>query len=137
MLWKRASRQITPCPSGLVRLAASDVRPASQTLAQAFQDDPLFVFLIPNPEGRRYILKIYFGALIRQAVFYREAYATSKDFEGVIALLPPRVPEVSYVGLICSGVFWAALSKPLLGRIRSSRRTAANPIAPDRPREAP
>jgi ribosomal protein S18 acetylase RimI-like enzyme len=100
---------VAPRVEGVVRLSMSDIEPASRTLAEAFQDDPLMVYLLPDAEQRRAFLPLSFAALVRNAIGRGEVYATSKDCEGVVALLPPGAREVALMGLIRSGALAAAL----------------------------
>jgi ribosomal protein S18 acetylase RimI-like enzyme len=90
----------------LVRLTASHLGPASETLARAFQEDPLAAHLIPSPTRRRRLLPRCFRCAVRYGVRYGEAYATSPDFEGVAVWLPPEAAEVSIRRMLRVGVFW-------------------------------
>ncbi|MFX0002797.1 MAG: GNAT family N-acetyltransferase [Candidatus Hodarchaeota archaeon] len=65
------------------RLREDQVEIASKVLAQAFQDDPLFVYLYPDPIKRKIGSVIHCEFLILTGILYMEGYITSNDIEGI------------------------------------------------------
>ncbi len=72
----------------LTRLTLADAPQAAAMFARAFRDDPLLVFLIPPMPEREAKLPIVYRFLVRHAILYGEAYATSPALEGVALWLP-------------------------------------------------
>ncbi len=54
----------------------ADVTALATTLARAFDDDPLTVWLFPNTESRRRKLPTFFRSLLRTSLPYGEIYTT-------------------------------------------------------------
>jgi ribosomal protein S18 acetylase RimI-like enzyme len=71
-----------------VRLTETRVKPAAETLARAFQDDPPSVYFFPDVSERKKKLPYVFRALIRYSLLHGEVYATSPNLEGVAVWLP-------------------------------------------------
>jgi len=89
----------------LVRLKKSQVKPASEVFARAFQDDPFFVCLLPDTSQRKKVLPYIFELGIRYGVSYGEVYATSSSLEGVAVWFPPEITSMSLWGMIrCGGL---------------------------------
>jgi GNAT superfamily N-acetyltransferase len=78
--------------SKLVRITEAQTQPAAQTLARAFYDYPLFVYLFPDQNERRNELPLLFESQVRYGVLHGEVYATSSNLEGVAVWLPPGFP---------------------------------------------
>ncbi|TRO46654.1 GNAT family N-acetyltransferase [Candidatus Bathyarchaeota archaeon] len=78
----------------LVRLTKLQSKPAGETLARAFQDDSLFVYLIPDVVERKTLLPILFEIMVRYGIRYGEVYATSPLMEGVACWLSPGKTEM-------------------------------------------
>jgi len=66
----------------LVRLTKSQIKPAAEMVARAFQDDPLFAYFISDALERKNKLHHLFERLIRYGVLYGEVYAISPNLEG-------------------------------------------------------
>jgi len=99
--------------SNLVRLQKSQIKPAAEMLARAFQDDPLFIYFFPNTSERRNKSHHFLQLLVRYGVLYGEAYATSPNLEGVTVWLPSEKADMSFLRMMRSG----ALSMlPRIGR---------------------
>ena len=79
----------------LVRLKKSQSKPAGKTLARAFQDDSLFVYLIPDAIRRKTLLPTLLEIMARYASIYGEVYATSPLMEGVACWFPPGKTEMT------------------------------------------
>jgi GNAT superfamily N-acetyltransferase len=78
----------------LLRLDKSHIKPATRVLARAFQDYPLFVYLIPDDSERKNKLPYFLETFVCYGVFYGEVYATSPNLEGVAVWWPPQ-PAIS------------------------------------------
>jgi GNAT superfamily N-acetyltransferase len=74
--------------SGLVRLEKSQLKPAAEMMARAFQDNPLSVYFFPDVSERKNKLPYIFQFMISYGLLYGEAYATSPNLEGVAVWLP-------------------------------------------------
>ena len=89
----------------VVRLKESQVKPASEVFARAFQDDPFFVYLLPDTSQRKNVLPYIFELNIRYGVSYGEVYAISSSLEGVAMWFPPETADMSLWGIIrCGGL---------------------------------
>jgi ribosomal protein S18 acetylase RimI-like enzyme len=65
----------------LQRLRENQVETASEILANAFQDDPLFVHLYPDPVKRKTGSFNHCKFLILNGILYMDVYITSDDIE--------------------------------------------------------
>jgi len=106
--------------NSLVWLKKSQVKPASEVLARAFHDYPVFVHFIPDASRRRNRLHYLFRYLIRFGVLYGEVYATSPNLEGVAVWLPSEKTGPTAWRMIRSGSLallfqfgWEAISRQL------------------------
>ena len=79
----------------LVRLTKFQSKQAGETLARAFQDDSLFVYLIPDAVQRKTLLPPLFEIMVRYGILYGEVYATSSLIEGVACWFPPGKTEMT------------------------------------------
>lgn len=70
-------------PCNLVHLTKTEIKPASELLARAFHNYPLFANFIPAVSERSLLLPYLFQFLIRYSVLYGEVYATSPRLEGI------------------------------------------------------
>jgi len=89
--------------NNLLRLGKSQIKPAAEVLAKAFQDDPLFTYFIPDASVRKNKLPQAFRMMVRYGVLYGEVYATSPNFEGVAVWLPADKVRVTLWRGIRSG----------------------------------
>jgi len=106
--------------SSLVRLEKSQIKPAAEVLARAFQDYPIFVHFITDTSRRRNRLHYLFRYLVRFGVLYGEVYATSLNLEGVAVWLPSPEADLPAWRMIRSGSLallfqfgWEAISRQL------------------------
>lgn len=76
------------------RLTKFQTEQAGKTLARAFQEDELFIHLIPDAVKRATLLPILFEIMARYGVLYGEVYATSPLLEGVACWFPPGKGEI-------------------------------------------
>jgi len=77
--------------SGGLRLAtAADVERLRTVLADAFYEDPMLSWLMPNDRTRRAQLRRYFGIELRHYTLARGRVWTTDDLAGTALTLPPR-----------------------------------------------
>jgi ribosomal protein S18 acetylase RimI-like enzyme len=79
----------------LVRLTKSDLARGIEVLIDAFWDDPLNLYFIPEGENRRKMFTEYLQFRLRFAIKYGEVYSTSSDFEGIAAWFPPGMSDMT------------------------------------------
>jgi len=71
----------------LYRLTEDQVKLAGKILSEAFYDDPISVYLIPDVSERKAKLKYVYEYVIRYDILYGEVYATSPNLEGIAGWL--------------------------------------------------
>ena len=71
-----------------VCLTKTEIKPAAEALARAFQNYPLFANFIPEASKRNLLLPDLFQFLIRCGVLHGEVYATSPRLEGIAVCFP-------------------------------------------------
>lgn len=85
----------------------------SQTLAEAFLEDPIFSWLMPDERRREARLRRFFAVEIRRLVLPRGAAWTSGDLMGAALALPPRAWSTPpHVALLQSRCFGMRLHRP-------------------------
>ncbi|MFC2013661.1 GNAT family N-acetyltransferase [Chloroflexota bacterium] len=102
-----------PNLSSLIRLQKSQIKPAAEVLARAFQDYPLMAYFIPDASERKYKSLYLFQPMIRYGVLYGEVYAISPKLEGVAVWLPSEKTDMSFWRTVRSGGF---LMIPRIGK---------------------
>ena len=88
-----AAREAAPVPQiggGLRRATAVDIQRLRTMLAEAFFDDPVLGWLMPNDRTRRAQLRRYFGIELRHYTLPRGCVWTTDDLAGAALSLPPR-----------------------------------------------
>jgi ribosomal protein S18 acetylase RimI-like enzyme len=75
---------------GLRRATAADVPILRTVLAEAFFEDPVLSWLMPNDRTRRAQLRRYFGIELRHYTLPRGFAWTTDDLAGAALSLPPR-----------------------------------------------
>lgn len=76
---------------------------ASDVLANAFQDDPFYRFVIPDDNRRSKNLRWLMGKVVDYSMLYGEAH-TTPGVEGVICWLPPGETELRMGRIIRVGL---------------------------------
>src|SRR5437016_1223352 len=71
-----------------IRLPAHHLDQASEVMAQAFQNDPMLQYLVPDDARRTRLLPSFFGTVVRYCLCYGEVYTTD-TLDGVACWLPP------------------------------------------------
>ena len=82
--------------NNLVRVKKSNIKPAAEVLAKAYQDEPLYAYFIPDASERRNRLPYFLEFTLRHAVLYGEVYASSPKLEGIAGWLPCVKAKMSY-----------------------------------------
>ena len=65
-------------------------------LASAFEDFPLFTFLLPEKRNRLEKLKVIFEGYVKHGLRYGQVYATSQKYEAVAVLYNYQEINTSY-----------------------------------------
>ena len=73
----------------LYKITSDDVKKACVMAGNAFQDDPVMVFVYPDEEERKQKAQYGFYALYNYGIKHGLAYATSENLEGITLWLPP------------------------------------------------
>jgi ribosomal protein S18 acetylase RimI-like enzyme len=87
-----------PADLGMRPATAEDVERLKTVLAEAFYDDPVFGWLMPEDDKRRARLRRYFGVDLRHYSLPRGRVWTTGDLVGAALTLPPgkwRVPPLA------------------------------------------
>ncbi|MCY6371312.1 GNAT family N-acetyltransferase [Clostridium ganghwense] len=71
-------------------LTKAHIKPAVETLTKAFENDPVYSYLIPDEEERKRILPHLFQFRMCYGITYGEAYAISPDVEGLAVWIPHK-----------------------------------------------
>ena len=95
----------TTDPEGLFRLEKQHIARATDVLARAFAEEPLFAHVIPNPVERARRLPYFMQFEIRHAILYGEAYAPSPQLEAIAGWLPSHTGMPSFTAMLRSGIF--------------------------------
>lgn len=104
--------ELAPADPSLRHATAQDVPSLSRMLAEAFFEDPMFGWLMPNDAKRRARLRRYFGVDLRHLALARGRVWTSDDLSGAALSLPPgkwRVPPL--VTLLQGGAFGVRVTR--------------------------
>lgn len=89
-------------------MVSEDLDWGGELLGQAFVDDPLFQYVIPN-DGRRSVLVPWFlKTSLAYAFLYGEAYATEAK-DGLVYILPPGENGLKFFGMLRTGMLSAPL----------------------------
>jgi ribosomal protein S18 acetylase RimI-like enzyme len=89
--------------NSVVRLSAEHMGSAAHTLALAFQNDPLYTYVIPEAKKREKELQWLMQKVVLYTMLYGEVYTTAK-FEGVICWLPPGDTELKFTRIVRTGL---------------------------------
>ena len=76
-------------------LAENQVNAAGAVLARAFHDDPLSIYMLPDPIERARALPSHFTAFLRLGLLFGEVYSTPLEPEGAAIWLPPHGWEMT------------------------------------------
>ena len=87
---ERDAPAVAPAGGGLRIATAADVERLRTVLADAFFEDPMLSWLMPNDRTRRAQLRRYFGIELRHYTLARGRVWTTADLTGTALTLPPR-----------------------------------------------
>ena len=87
----------------VLEVTKSQKNKASDVLANAFQDDPFYRFVIPDDNRRERKLRWLMGKVVDYSILYGKAY-TTPGVEGVICWLPPGGTELRMGRIIRVGL---------------------------------
>jgi GNAT superfamily N-acetyltransferase len=79
----------TPTDSGLRHATVEDIQPLKTVMAEAFFDDPVLSWLMPDDGRRLGRLRRYFGIELRHLALARGRVWTTSDLGGAALTLPP------------------------------------------------
>lgn len=96
----------------IVALDEEGLEEAARVLALAFQDDPLFTYVVPEPQERALRLPVQFAAILRFGRMFGEALATAGTPLGALVAQPPGA-DITPERARQSGLdgFWTAISR--------------------------
>ena len=117
------------------RLPESKADGAGALLARAFHDDPLAVFMMPDPAERACLLPWHFGKLALYGARYGVAYATTGTVRGVSVWFRPGDPGLAEDRMAAIGMDRAAeiLGEDAFERFMDVARPLAELRAADMP----
>lgn len=95
-----------------IRLDAQHFKQASAVMSRAFQNDPVWKYLLPDDARRLRSLPSFFSILVRYSLRYGEVY-TTPDLEGVACWLPPGNTTPAFGRLLRIGFREASLGLEL------------------------
>ncbi len=94
---------------GIIRLTKKEVKLAGEILGRALCDDPIIIYLMPDEERRRRLVKHIYQMIICLGVKYGEVYANSPNLEGVATW--------QYLNELYNEKFWGKLLCSLKGKV--------------------
>jgi GNAT superfamily N-acetyltransferase len=86
----REASSVPPIERGLRRADAKDIQSLKTMLAEAFFEDPVLSWLMPNDATRHARLRRYFGIELRHYALPRGRVWTTEDLTGAALSLPPK-----------------------------------------------
>jgi GNAT superfamily N-acetyltransferase len=101
--------------TGVQRATAADAPRLKEVLAQAFHDDPVLGWLMPDANKRHARLRRFFGLELRHLALPRGHVWTTGDFSGVAMVMPPGAWRVPLYTTLLEGSAFG------LGLVRAAR----------------
>lgn len=89
--------------NSLFRLTKTQLKPATEVVTRAFQDNPAIIYYFPDVSERKDKSFYFFQFLIRYGLLYGEVYSTSPNLEGVAVWLPSKKAHMTLWRVIRSG----------------------------------
>ncbi|MFW9939814.1 MAG: GNAT family N-acetyltransferase [Candidatus Thorarchaeota archaeon] len=89
----------------LYKLTPDHIKEACKVAGDAFQDDPIMVFVYPDEKERKQKAQYGFYMLYNYGIKYGLAYSTSKNLEGSTIWLPPDKTYPSFWAMMRHGGF--------------------------------
>lgn len=91
--------------SDLTVLSKDQIKSASKVISKAFYNDPLMVYLFPDPGSRKNKLSLMMELLLRVGIKYGIVHLSSQKLEGVSIWLPSNnVKITTWMGLLNGGI---------------------------------
>ncbi|HAX75316.1 MAG TPA: GNAT family N-acetyltransferase, partial [Cyanobacteria bacterium UBA11372] len=89
-----------------VRLERSQTEKATEILTNAFYNDPMFGYIIPQTEPAKYnALKWFCRMTLDISQPYNHIYTTPDELKGIAAWLPPGNASISMLKLLQAGLY--------------------------------
>jgi ribosomal protein S18 acetylase RimI-like enzyme len=85
-------------------LTTSDLDRAVYVQSRAFQTDPLWQYLIPNPEKRAVLLPKFFRVFLKASIHCSQAYGVRNPVEGLATWCSPRQRRFEFSGFFLVGL---------------------------------
>jgi ribosomal protein S18 acetylase RimI-like enzyme len=104
----------------IIKLDPRQKKRASEVVAAAFFDYPMFTLYFPDPKKRARILPWYLGNVLNCALRYGEVYITA-EISGVIFILPPGHTKISQSEYIQNGFLLTPLLLGFRAYVRSQK----------------
>ena len=87
----------------LLQLTDLHITKASTVFAEAFEEYPLFKYLIKDPTARPRIYSHIFQLMVKHTIKNGEAYTTSENMEGIVLWLPSEKSDISLWSNLTNG----------------------------------
>jgi len=112
---------MTTCFNNLFRLGKAQIKPAAEVFARAFQNDPMYIYIIPKSDDRKKIVQHIFQFRIRYGVLYGEVYSISPNLEGIAMWIPSENAHMTLWGSLRARVLLLYLraGKNIISRLES------------------
>ncbi len=92
--------------NNLYKLTPKNVKEACKVAGNAFQDDPIMIFVYPDEKVRKQKAQYGFYMIYNYGIKHGLTYATSKNLEGITIWLPPNKVYPSIWAMMRHGVFY-------------------------------
>jgi len=105
----------------LFRLRKAQVKPAAEMLARAFQNNPVYIYAIPNADERKKTLPHIFQFRIRYGVLYGEVYTISPNLEGLAMWIPSEKVYITLWRMLRARglLLYLKAGKKIISRLKS------------------
>jgi ribosomal protein S18 acetylase RimI-like enzyme len=107
----------------LFQLTPDYVKEVCKVLGDAFQDDPIMVFIYPDEQERKEKAQYGFYMLYKYGIKNGFAYATSENLEGITMWLPPGNIYLSMWTMMKNGMFYTMRKVGL--KMKAMKKTMA------------
>lgn len=97
-----------------IPLVTHQYKQAAEIMGDAFLNDPLWQYLVPNESRRAQVVALSMGILVRYSLQYGKIY-TTLTLDGIACWLPPGETTPSFGRLVRIGVRSAPLQLGLTG----------------------
>lgn len=115
---------------GLYRIEKKDISEAGTVLKDAFQHDPLWGKVFEHALKRDQKLSAFFQTPVIYCLKYGAVYAPSENLEGVAALVPGDLADMTFWRLLRSGALWTGMK--IGGTLSRRLKQVFEPIQKDR-----